>query len=179
MTPWARALIIPGGNPGVMMTLERMRTLVHSDLSSAWVRWALRDALLQLATPSPLERIGAIYQWVMAHMSYIIDGEGTDSVFAAEEEIRAPNYLVNLIYQHGIAEGDCDDFVILLAALLLASGSPVRWIVTSARDDREFDHVFIQAWTGTGWITMDGIHGAPLDWHVPAEGITNLQVIEV
>jgi len=174
----ARAHHIAEGNPGVLQTLERMRLMVHDDLGSPWIQWALRQ-VLQGATPSPEARIGAIYQWVMGSMHYIIDGEGTDSVLAAEEEIRSPNYLLDAIYQSGIAEGDCDDFVILLAALLLSAGTRVRWIVTSARDDGEFDHVFLQAWTGTGWLTLDGIHGAPLDWHVPTEGITNLQVIDV
>jgi len=181
MNEVARAVYIPPGNAGILVTVDRMRQLIRQSLTTPWIRWALGQMVqsVPLSQMAPTVRIGTIYEWALHHLTYGYDGELSDSVLAMEEEIRSPEYLLHRIYQFGIAEGDCDDFVILLAALLLASGTPVRLILSSARNDQEFDHVFLQAWSGTGWITLDGIHGAAMGWMIPMEHVTNLQVLAV
>lgn len=181
MAEYARASYIPPGNPGILVTVDRMRVMVRESLRSPWLRWAFRQMVqsVPFSQMTPDVRIGTIYEWVLSHLTYGYDGQLSDSVLGLEEEIRSPEYLLHRIYQFGIAEGDCDDFVILMAALLLASGTRVRFVLTSARDDQEFDHVFLQAWTGTVWINLDGIHGAELGWMVPLDAVTNLQAIDV
>jgi len=181
MNEFARALYIPPGNPGILVTVDRMRLFVRQSLGSPWIRWAFGRMVqsVPLSQMAPDVRIGHIYEWVLRHLTYVYDGQASDSVLALDEEIRSPEYLLHRIYQFGTAEGDCDDFVILLAALLIGSGTRVRFVLTSARDDQEFDHVFLQAWTGQGWLTLDGIHGADLDWMVPMENVTNMQMIDV
>lgn len=180
----ARAVFIAPGNAGIMQTLDRMRLLILRDLHSldhaAFIAWGLRQAVAG-APPHPSIDVltGAIYEWVVQHLSYTADGAASDSVLAMEEELRAPSYLLHRIYQFGIAEGDCDDFVILLVALLKACGITVRFAVTSARNDQEFDHVFVQVWNGAAWNTLDGIHGAPMGWQVPLENVTNAQTVSV
>lgn len=173
----ARSIEIPPGNAGILMTLSRMRDRVRENLGSPWVRWAYREAVHTVPPECRTNRevlIAAIYEWVLQHLIYTQDGAASDSVLHLEEEIRSPDYLFNRIYQTGTAEGDCDDFVIALAALLLTGEIPAAWTVTSARVDREFDHVFTEALTSTQWIVLDGIHGAPMGWHVPLENVTNM-----
>lgn len=171
----ARQVPIAPGNVGILQTLERMRLLVEQDAQSPFVQWAFRSA-----TGAPgIPVMAQVYEWVLQHMVYTHDGEASDSVLAMEEELRAPSYLINRIHQFGKAEGDCDDFVILTTSLLKRGGVRVRWVVTSAREDREFDHVFLQAFDGFSWVTLDGIHGAPMGWMVPADNMTNLQVVDV
>jgi transglutaminase-like putative cysteine protease len=159
---------IAPGNLGVLQTLARMQGMIHGSQGSSWVRWATG----QIPPGPPLHRVGAIYEWVLRRMVYVLDGQAADSV-PLEEELRSPEYLLAMISRQGTAEGDCDDFVLLTGALLVAHGIPARLVVTSAREDREFDHVFLEAWTRDGWLTMDGIHGQPLGWSVPASGVTH------
>lgn len=174
----ARTVPISPGNAGILQTLDRMRQLVDDSAGTVYIGWGLRA--IHLASSDSLDlKIGKIYQWVGRHLSYTKDGEASDSVLHLEEELRSPEYLLHRIYQLGIAEGDCDDFVILITAMLKGVGIKVRWIVTSARPDGEFDHVFLQAWNGAGWINLDGIHGAPVGWMVPLVNMTNGQVVNV
>ena len=172
----ARQVPIAPGNVGILQTLERMRLLVEQDRTSPFVVWAYRQATGEVPG---LPIVAQVYEWVLKHLTYVHDGEASDSVLAMEEELRSPAYLINRIHQTGRAEGDCDDFVILLTSLLKHGSVRVRWIVTSARKDREFDHVFLQAFDGLTWVTLDGIHGAPMGWMVPTENMTNLQVVDV
>lgn len=174
----ARAIPISSGNAGILQTLDRMRMLVDDSAGTVYVGWGLRQ--IELSASNALDvKIGKIYQWVNRHLTYTKDGVASDSVLALDEELRSPEYLLHRIFQFGMAEGDCDDFVILTTALLKGIGVRVRWVVTSARNDGEFDHVFLQAWNGSHWINLDGIHGAPMGWIVPLENVTNGQIVDV
>jgi hypothetical protein len=174
----ARTVPISPGNAGILQTLDRMKALVDDSAGTVYIGWGLRAIQLS-ASDSLILKIGKIYEWVGQHLTYTQDGQASDSVLHMEEELRSPEYLLHRISQYGIAEGDCDDFVILTTALLKGIGVTVRWVVTSAREDAEFDHVFLQAHTDAGWVNLDGIHGAPMGWMVPLQNVTNGQVVNV
>lgn len=178
MREMAQAVPISPGNAGILQTLDRMRVLVDDSAGTVYIGWGLKATGLSPSDSLDL-KIGKIYQWVNQHLTYTKDGEASDSVLQMEEELRSPEYLLHRIYQFGIAEGDCDDFVILTTALLKGIGVKVRWIVTSARDDGEFDHVFLQASNGFQWINLDGIHGAPMGWIIPLANVTNGHILDV
>jgi hypothetical protein len=50
--------------------------------------------------------------------------------------------------------GDCEDFTILIGAVLLRAGYPVLLKITASKD--EFDHVYPLAWDGESWVALDG-----------------------
>jgi len=179
---------IAPGNAGILETVAHLRRLV-AGASPASVRWALSDA-----GPLPQEaltRAATLYAWVQAHMTYVADGAASDSMDIMtpegtrrlEEELRTPDYLLARIADEGRAEGDCDDYVILLAVLWRAVGLPVRPVLVSARADGEYDHVYVEVGVGSVgaravWLPADAIHGAPLGWRVDPTRVTAGAVLE-
>jgi hypothetical protein len=65
--------------------------------------------------------------------------------------------------------GDCDDFVMLTAALLLAKGVDASFVTVAAdpREPRQYSHVYVAAYpAGGGRVAMDTSHGAYAGWEV-------------
>jgi transglutaminase-like putative cysteine protease len=60
--------------------------------------------------------------------------------------------------------GDCDDFSILLGALLEATGHPVRIVIVGYHADRPdlYTHVFLETLVQDRWIPMDSTLPVPL-----------------
>lgn len=64
-------------------------------------------------------------------------------------------------------QGDCDDFAIMLAALLGAIGYPVRARVISI-DGSSWDHIYPRVGLKNRWITLDMTErGKPMGWEYP------------
>lgn len=81
---------------------------------------------------------------------------------------------VELLYRHqGVVSGDCDDFSMYCAALLLALedlGFPisnVRFITIAADNENpnEFSHVYVRAMCDGVDTAIDASHGAYAGWH--------------
>ena len=66
--------------------------------------------------------------------------------------------------------GDCDDFVILLGALLLSIGWTVRMVI-SGREKNSFNHIYLQCWEPREkkWITADASMKYPLGVETTAQ----------
>lgn len=65
--------------------------------------------------------------------------------------------------------GDCDDFVMLTAALLLAKGIDVSFVTVAAdpRQPTQYSHVYVAAYpAGGGRVAMDTSHGDYAGWEV-------------
>jgi hypothetical protein len=72
--------------------------------------------------------------------------------------------------------GDCDDYAMLTAALLMAHGIRSSF-VTAAADPRipgQFSHVYVAAYPGSGRIALDTSHGQYPGWEV-SENVTRRQ----
>mgnify|MGYP001609689838 CR=1 FL=1 len=170
--------ILPG-NPGILQTARRMLAMIASPSPLATAQaGAIASALPPLAPASLL--VLAVFRWVQEHMVYTHDGAAPESVpvpGAGEEpeELRSPEYLLRGIANYGADYGDCDDFVILLGALLRSLGIPFALVLTSGRPDREFDHVFLKVDTEGGPVYADPIQRVPVGWHVPWNRVTAYQ----
>lgn len=62
--------------------------------------------------------------------------------------------------------GDCDDKVILLGALLVATGAHVK-LVAGGYSPRQFSHVWLRALVRGHWIPMDPTEPRPMGWEPP------------
>jgi len=62
--------------------------------------------------------------------------------------------------------GDCDDKVILLGALLTATGAPVRFVAGGYAPD-QFSHVWLRASVAGRWVPMDPTEPRPMGWEPP------------
>lgn len=179
MTPQIHKLA--WGNAGIAQTVQAMwRFIVGYDpergtaaaigIIRAHAEEILRAARVQFA-PNALQA-GAIYDWVQKHLAYVGD-------HVLIEEIRTPASLLLDIDDTGSANGDCDDFVVLLGALLSSIGLRTRIATISLSADGVFDHTYLIVQTTQGAIVADAIlkdaKGQPMPFGaaVPAELITN------
>jgi transglutaminase-like putative cysteine protease len=181
MTP--RIHKLAWGNRGVRQTVRAMWAFIlgyDPERSTAAAIGIIRrqaEAILRGAgvqfAPNALQA-GALYGWVQAHLAYVGD-------HVLIEELRTPASLILAIEDQGDAMGDCDDNVILLAALLAAIGIRTRIVTVSTHADAVFDHTFLVVETTEGAIVADPIlkdeHGRPRPFgdHVPPELITNYE----
>lgn len=96
----------------------------------------------------------ALLYWTRGHMVYTPDPPN-------EELIKWPSVLMNEIRVHGQALGDCDDYVMLYATLLLARGIETRIVLIArqAVDDGsgqyQFDHIYVEALLDDEWTPID------------------------
>lgn len=171
MLPQAREWFreIDEGNTGSLQTLALMREMIVAP--DAIVDRAVTDILSQPYTESlsPFDLARAIFEWVRSHMLYTPDLNNGIVI----EEVRTPGYTLFEIDRLGAAIGDCDDYVILLAALYHRLGFLVKMVAISRYEDKLLDHVYLQAQIDGQWINADGIVDFPFGWEVPADEVTN------
>lgn len=72
-------------------------------------------------------------------------------------------------------EGDCDDFTMLLCALLTAAGFETQIVTIECDRTRpnEYSHVYLEVWNDSlqNWMPLDASHGKFPGWEVPARDI--------
>jgi hypothetical protein len=149
-----RWIEIPDGQPGSWMTLERMASMIRAGDPVVDVQAARMAA----APPEVL------FEWVRSHMLYTPDFNNGNVI----EEIKTPGYLLREIGVFGHALGDCDDYVVLLAALWFRLGYRVALVAISRHADQLLDHVYL---TVDG-VSADGIVPYPFGWEVPTSEVT-------
>lgn len=97
-----------------------------------------------------------IYNYVIENFRY------TRDPYIAELILSAENILNN-------REGDCDDFVVILGALLTSVGIPIRLVLLSQNYDNDFQHIYLQAKIQDKWIDMDAAEKLPIGESIPGQ----------
>ena len=66
--------------------------------------------------------------------------------------------------------GDCDDMTILLGAMLVATGHPVRIALTGFRPNKPhvYSHIYPEVNVKGKWIALDTTMDRPIGWAPPA-----------
>jgi transglutaminase-like putative cysteine protease len=152
---------IPGGMQGLRDTVRAMSALACQ---------GSRDhAIIALAHDLQNSRILKTLENVLAfavhNVRYVLDPDGMELV---QTPVRT---LMD-------ARGDCDDFSVLIAAILRAGSIPVRFAVVKTPGHEFFNHVFPEASTddGTTWFALDGTLPAPRVGRVAPEIIARTTV---
>lgn len=108
----------------------------------------------------------AINYWVCQNIRYIADPTNA-------ELVKDPERLVQT------GSGDCDDIATLCAALLLAVGRQVAFMLVAFRNSPMPSHVFAVVQTPNGWVPVDPVANcvtsqmmkdATKKWLVPISG---------
>ena len=101
--------------------------------------------------------IEAVHAFVKKHLRYVKDPLWYEFVTFPE----------TLAFERN--DGDCDDHVVLEAALLGALGIPTRFVVYAFNGAANFGHVAMQALEANGkWLPLDPIvKDKPAGWEVP------------
>lgn len=141
---------LPDGDAGTGVTVEHMIALVESGKKDQAV---IRTAGQIVRTVPQFNRVAeatAVFQWARRNIRFTSDVKGVETLRAPAETIAA-----------GV--GDCDDYVILICALLGAIGHSMR-IVTVASDPRDpsvFTHVFPEDYIRGNWLALDAARRNP------------------
>jgi transglutaminase-like putative cysteine protease len=101
--------------------------------------------------------VAALFHWVRNNIRY------TRDIFRVELLHTARRMLE-------LQAGDCDDMTILLGAMLLATGHPVRIALTGFNPTRPhvYSHIYPEVNVNGKWIALDATMDRPMGWAPPA-----------
>lgn len=121
--------------------------------------------------------IEAVWRYVNGRVSFVEDGQLTGFLDRQDPDNPAIEALIRPVDMAVMCEGsgcgrvgDCDDFSMYVAALLLALGIKCKFVTVaadSAAPDR-MSHVYVAAYTRDGQrIPVDASHGPHCGWETP------------
>ncbi len=146
----ARSEYVPEGDAGTSAVLARMDKFMDRGSADPRVIQIAQQVAMTRAPRDEDGQANALMGWVRAHTHYVHDPVG-------KELIKDVDYMMREIATHGRTIGDCDDFVVLLGALLRSIGIDAQPIVVSP-DEGPYSHVLLRYASPTsGWVTLDPI----------------------
>jgi hypothetical protein len=155
-----RTVRIPEGDAGTAATIAAMRSLIDEGKKDPVV-YELARSILRKARVAAFDLAGearAIYEAVRRNLRFTRDIRGKETLHSARELVR-------------LRMGDCDDYTILMCALLESVGLRTH-IVTVANDDRDpqtFTHVFPEVFVNGRWVAVDAARKKPAFGKAPRQ----------
>ncbi len=167
VVPRIRVRRIPRGIRGSIATAQLIGRLVLEGARDFVVRQTA-IAVLRRSGVRPKDRLGearALFRWV-------------------QHNIRYTRYILHLELLHSarrmleLRAGDCDDMTILLAAMLLSTGHPVRLVLAGfdPRRPHAYSHIYPEVHVGGRWIAVDATLGGPMGTAAPALWRSNCEI---
>lgn len=151
-------------------TIHQMSHLVNAQFYSALVNEAVNDATANLPDSASDEEIArAIFWWVKRHVQFSEDEELMHSQLGIKTEDLDKELLIppTTLLQMPVPTGDCDDFSMLVAAMLKNVGMRVKFVTIAADESMpwKFSHVFVRTKDDKGnWVSLDASHGPYPGW---------------
>ncbi len=137
--PKIRFVNVPRGNRGTLVTARMIGEMIQSGAKDFYVRQKAIE-IFRNAGVRPKDRFGevcALYNWVKQNIRYTRDIFRVELLHSARRmlELRA---------------GDCDDMTILLGAMLVSTGHPVRLILAGFRPHKPhaYSHIYPEVRVG-------------------------------
>jgi transglutaminase-like putative cysteine protease len=152
-------------------TFERIIGLVRDSQDNARYAYRIREWARQIANEYGAEDqdslIYAVFDWVRRNMVYVNDPAFNELIHSAE-------VLMRKHFELGDLAGDCDDYTILICALLLAVGVPCRSrMIKLPQSDGslQWAHIYPMARSHSGeWIALDATEKSrAFGWEPPHE----------
>jgi hypothetical protein len=140
----AESLPLPEGDGATAKTIEQMVRLIEAGKKDQVVNRTAAAIVKSLPPFNRLAEANAVYRWVLGHIRFTSDTKGVELLRSPAETL-------------AVGVGDCDDFVILICALLGTVGHSLR-IVTVASDPRDssvFTHVYPEDFIRGRWVALD------------------------
>ena len=131
---------IPGGIEGLRATVKSMSALACIGSREEAITTLAHD----LSSTRPLKTLENIFAFVTHNVHYMLDPVDVELVKSPTRTLLDRT-------------GDCDDYSVLLAALLRASQIPTRFVVVRTNGHDFFNHVFPEASIDDAatWIALD------------------------
>ncbi len=150
---------VPKGRAGTLASARLIARMIREGAKDFVVRQKAIQVFRDYGVP-PKDRFGevcALFGWVRDNVRY------TRDIFRVEL-LHTPRRMLEL------QAGDCDDMTILLGAMLLSTGHPVRLALTGFRVNRPhiYTHIYPEVKVGEHWIALDATMNKPVGWAPPA-----------
>lgn len=150
---------MPRGPRGTLTTARLIARLVRDGAKDFYVRQKAIQILREYRVPAK-DRFGevcALFDWVRRNVRYTRDIFQVELLHGARRmlELRA---------------GDCDDMTILLGAMLISIGHPVRLALVGFRPSRPhiYSHIYPEVNVRNIWLALDATMPRPIGWAPPA-----------
>lgn len=158
VVPRIRVVRVPKGRRGALATASLMGDLMREGARDFYVRQRAIDVFRRAGVPAK-DRLGevvSLFDWVQRNVRY------TRDIFQVEL-LHTPRRILEL------RAGDCDDMAILLGAMLLSTGHPVRLVLAGFRPSKPhlYSHVYLEALVGRRWLPLDPTVDQPAGWAPP------------
>jgi transglutaminase-like putative cysteine protease len=157
--PLIRVLRVPKGTRGTFATVRLIGDLIRSGAKDFCVRQKAIDIFRRYRV-RPKDRwneVCSIFDWVRRNVRY------TRDIFRVEL-LHSARRMIDL------CAGDCDDMTILLGAMLLATGHPVRLVLAGFAPERPhvYTHIYPEVHVAGRWLAIDATMPHPIGWAPPA-----------
>jgi transglutaminase-like putative cysteine protease len=159
VVPRIRMRRVERGFRGTLTTARMIADLILDGARDFVVRQTAIGILRRAQVPAK-DRFGearALFEWVRSNVRYTRDIFRVELLHSARRmlELRA---------------GDCDDMTILLSAMLLSTGHPVRLVLAGFQPHRPhaYSHIYPEVHVGGRWIAVDTTLGGPMGTAPPA-----------
>jgi transglutaminase-like putative cysteine protease len=157
--PRIRVHRIPRGRQGTLATAVLMGRLIVEGARDFYVRQRAIQIFRRAGIP-PKDRLGevtAIFQWVKRNVRYTRDIFHTELLHSARRMLE-------------VLAGDCDDMTILIGAMLMSTGHPVRIVLAGYRPNKphSYSHVYPEAYVAGRWVALDATLDRPMGTRSPA-----------
>lgn len=136
---------LPASSPEITdATLKRMAQMVRKYSTDAGVAMAARQITQGVGERNARGTVERLQGWVRDHIRYVSDPRRVEMVQTPPQTL-------------SILTGDCDDKVVLLAALLESMGFTTRFAAIQENHEPVFTHVMTQVRLGTRWVNLETI----------------------
>jgi predicted transglutaminase-like cysteine proteinase len=142
---------IPDGVAGIRATLALMVKLAQLGKVNFAVRNKALGLVRGLAQKDYFSEVKAIHEYVRDSIRYVRDIEGVETVAAPDKTLLS-------------LQGDCDDKSLLVAALLLSIGHPVRFVAVGDSPNN-FVHVLPETKIALKWWPVETTEPVPVGWY--------------
>jgi len=155
-----------------VQTIALMRGLVWGSVGTPIIHRASATVRKNANASNELLSV-ALHRWVRMNINYVPDEMLVDQGAEGRELLIAPNVLLAM----NPAEGDCDDFSMVAAAIATSLGMAVRFVAVALEKNNpnRYSHIFIQVRDNVGpngekdWVTLDCSHGLWAGWEVTGQ----------
>jgi transglutaminase-like putative cysteine protease len=159
VVPRIQVLRVPRGNKGTLRTAKIIARLVQDGAKDFYVRQKAIEVFRanDVQAKDRMGEVRALFDFVKRNIRYTRDIFRVELLHSARRmlELRA---------------GDCDDMTILLGAMLLSTGHPVRLVLAGFRPNRPhaYSHIYPEVNVLGRWMAVDATMDKPIGWAPPA-----------
>ena len=146
------------GLNGIKETLWYMRRYVEQYKTDPQIREVALDLVRHLDQKDFEGEVSQLFDFVQNNIRYVRDIHNVETV---QTPLKTLEY----------SQGDCDDKVTLLAAMLQSLGHPTKFHAMG-HGPNDIDHVFLEVYINNRWVALETTEPVNLGWLPPNIGMS-------